>query len=343
MIFNKLARFVTLLGICLIFTFCGSDEDKKNIPDVSDVVTNTQFLRFDQDLFAVKTLQDLDALNSKYGKVSEVFFKDIIGAKKSEEGAPQYFPLLQKFLTDTFVRKTYDTTQLVFKNFEPYKKELTQAARFYKHYFPNSELTFIPFVSQYNYDVFPFGRDTIGIGLDGFLGANHPDYFQIENLSYEYVRRTMAPQYLSTKAMRMVIAAQAGSEMGNRLLDMMIHNGKQLYILDQLLPETPDSIKFGYSAKQTQWCKNNEVEMWASLLKANLLYETNGKKIAKLVSPSPSSPGMPPESPGETGNYLGWQIVKQFMKRNPNTTLPQLLAMRNAQEILDKGKYKPKR
>jgi predicted 3-demethylubiquinone-9 3-methyltransferase (glyoxalase superfamily) len=343
MIFNRIARFITFLGCCLLFAFCDSDDEKKNTPDVSNVVTNTQFKRFDQDLFRVQNEMDLDVLNKEYGKISELFFKDIIGVKKPEEGVPQYFPLLQKFLTDTFVRNTYDTTQLVFKNFEPYKKELTQAAKFYKHYFPNSELTFVTFVSQYNYDVFPFGRDTIGIGLDGFLGSNHPDYFQIENLSYEYVRRTMAPQYLSTKAMRMVIAAQAGSEMGNRLIDMMIHNGKQLYILDQLLPETPDSIKFGYSAKQTQWCKDNEVEMWASLLKANLLYETNGKKIAKLVSPSPSSPGMPPESPGETGNYLGWQIVKQFMKRNPNTTLSQLLAMRNAQEILDKGKYKPRR
>lgn len=343
MIFNKLISFITLLGICLLFTFCSSDEDKKNIPDVSDMVTNTPFLRFDQDLFAIKTVQDLEALNKKYGKVSDIFFTDIIGAKKPQETPPQYFSLLQKFLTDTFVRRTYDTTQIVFKNFEPYKKELQQAAKFYKYYFPNSDLTFIPFVSQYNYDAYVFGRDTIGIGLDFFLGENHSDYMQMENVRYDYIRRTLTPQYLTTKTMRMVINAQAGADSGVRLLDMMIHNGKQLYILDQLMPETPDSIKFGYSAKQTKWCKDNEVEMWSSLLKANVLYETNQKKIAKLVSPSPSSPGMPPESPGETGNYLGWQIVKQYMKRNPSTTLPQLLAMHNAQEILDKGKYKPKR
>ena len=341
--FNKLNQFITLIAACFILTSCGNGDDKKNIPNVSNLETNTEILRFDKDLFAVKDLKDLEAVNAKYRNAADVFYTQIIGAKQPQEAPPQYFPLLKKFLTDTFVRRTYDTTQIVFNNFEPYKKELLRAAKFYKYYFPFHDLTFITFVSQYNYDVFPLGRDTVGIGLDFFLGENHADYLQLENVRYDYIRRSLTPQYLTTKAMRMLVSAQAGVENGSRLLDIMIHNGKQLYILDQLLPETPDSIKFGYSGKQTQWCKENEVEMWGSFLKNNILYETNQKKIIKLVSPSPSSPGMPPEAPGETGNYIGWQIVKQFMKRNPDTSFPQLLAIRDAQVILDKAQYKPKR
>jgi uncharacterized protein YjaZ len=52
---------------------------------------------------------------------------------------------------------------------------------------------------------------------------------------------------------------------------------------------------------------------------------------------------MPQEAPGETGNYIGWQIVKQFMKRNPTTSMSQLLAIGDAQQILDRAKYKPAR
>ncbi len=341
---NYLKLIFSFLTV-VAFAACGDDgEEKKDIPNVSNVVAKPQFLRFEQDLFAVKTVDDLVNLEKKYGRISDIFLGAIIQSKKIGETPPQYFDLTNRFLTDSFVKKTYDTTQIVFKNFEPFQKQLTEAATFYKYYFPElPDLTFVTFFSQYNYEVFPFGRDTIGIGLDFYLGAQHADYLLMDNIRYDYVRRTLTPEHLAVKALRLHISNMAGEANGSRLLDLMIHNGKQLFILDQLLPRTPDSLKFGYTATQTQWCKENEAGMWASFLKENVLYETNQKKIAKLISPSPNSPGMPAEAPGETGNYIGWQIVKQFMRREPKTTLTQLLQMRDAQQILEKSKYKPAR
>ena len=357
----KINNFKTLFFLFFMPLFVGcnaDDEEDKNIPDVSNIKTIVNIHRFEQDLFAIDTnnvAAGIQNLETRFPKVADVFFTTIIGAKQptpsgtntpplQKEPVGQYYDMVRQFLADTQVRKTMDTSQIVFKNFEPYKKQLEQAARLYKYYFPaQSDLTFITFVSQYNYDVFPFGRDTIGIGLDFYLGENHSDYEYMETLRYAYVRRTLTPEHLVAKAMRMQIAQMAGDEGGNRMLDVMVHNGKQLYILDLLLPTTPDSVKFGYSAAQTQWCKDNESGIWASFLKNNVVYETNLKKIAKLVSPSPNSPGMPPEAPGETGNYIGWQIVKQYMKRVPKTSLPELLALKDAQVILEQSKYKPRR
>jgi hypothetical protein len=356
--FTMLHPFRTLFFLLVFFSFftlsCGNDADKKNIPDISGIEADVKIIRFEQALFGIDTTQTevgLQNLENQYPKIAKTFFQDIIAAKKPNEAPPQYFPMVKQFLTDSFVRQTSDTCQKVFKNFDTYKKELNQAVRFYKYYFPKfPEPTFFTFVSQYNYDVFPVSLDTIGIGLDFYLGTQHTDYQYIENLRYEYIRRTLTPEHLVSKTMRIVVqnaanAALGGgnTEGGNRLLDMMINNGKQLYILDQLMPYAPDSVKFGYSGVQTQWCKENEAGMWASFLKENVIYETNFKKIAKLVTPSPNSPGMPQEAPGETGNYVGWQIVKQFMKRNPTTSMAQLLAITDAQQILDRAKYKPAR
>jgi hypothetical protein len=353
--------FFLLISLSFFALSCGTDVDKKNIPDISGINADVKIIRFEQALFGIDTTQTeagLQNLENQYPRIAKVFFQDIIAAKKPNEAPPQYFPVVKQFLTDTFVRLTADTCQIVFKNFDAYKKELNQAVRFYKYYFPKlPEPTFFTFVSQYNYDVFPVSLDTIGIGLDFYLGAQHADYQHIENLRYDYIRRTLIPEHLVAKTMRIVVQNVANAivgsgntdlsrdtrEGGNRLLDMMINNGKQLYILDQLMPYAPDSVKFGYSGAQTQWCKENEAGMWASFLKENVIYETNFKKIAKLVTPSPNSPGMPQEAPGETGNYVGWQIVKQFMKRNPNTSMTQLLAITDAQQILDRAKYKPAR
>ena len=41
------------------------------------------------------------------------------------------------------------------------------------------------------------------------------------------------------------------------------------------------------------------------------------------------------------GGWIGWQIVRSYMKNN-NVTLQQLFAT-NAKEIFDNSKYKPKK
>ena len=57
--------------------------------------------------------------------------------------------------------------------------------------------------------------------------------------------------------------------------------------------------------------------MWARLLTQNLLYSTDFGKFKKLVTPSPNAPVVFQEAPGEVGNWLGWQIVKAYVKRHP--------------------------
>ena len=81
--------------------------------------------------------------------------------------------------------------------------------------------------------------------------------------------------------------------------------------------------------------------MWAYFLDENLLYSTEWQKVRKYVDYSPSSPGMPPEAPGRTANWIGWKIIESFMKRNPEVSMQELVGMMDAQELLDRSKYKP--
>ncbi|MNL23930.1 hypothetical protein D3C87_1453440 [compost metagenome] len=47
------------------------------------------------------------------------------------------------------------------------------------------------------------------------------------------------------------------------------------------------------------------------------------------------------DSPGRVGAWIGWQMVRSYMKNN-NVTLPELLKTDN-KEIFEKSKYKPKK
>jgi hypothetical protein len=322
---------------------CSSDEEKKIIPDVSHIKIDVPVVRFEQALMALDTLNTeggIKILETTHPAITKLF----LGPIMEDDPKLSFRPQLKAFVSDAEVRRVHDTIQMLFKNFDKWEKEIKRGFQFYKYYFPNRPIPQVyTFFSMYRYGITPPVDSTIGIGLDFFLGDNHHAYGFIENLQYKYIRRTLTPEHLTKSLFERMILEETGAPRGSRLLDQMIHNGKQLYMLDCILPETPDSIKLGYTAQQTQWVKDNEQQMWAHFLKENLLYSTELEKIGKLVNPSPNSPGMPPEAPGRTANYVGLQVVKQLMKRHPNISFEELIKMQDAQKILEMSKYKPAR
>ena len=59
------------------------------------------------------------------------------------------------------------------------------------------------------------------------------------------------------------------------------------------------------------------------------------------MEPAPFSGRMPKESPGRVAVWTGWQIVKAYMDRHPTTTLQELMAIPDAQLLLNESKFKP--
>ena len=125
------------------------------------------------------------------------------------------------------------------------------------------------------------------------------------------------------------------------LLNEMVYNGKLLYLLDALMPDKADTLKIAYSGKQLSWCKQNEFNMWAYFVQKKTLYETNPAEIIKFTGEGPFTAAFNKESPSRVGNYIGWMIVRNYMKRQPKTTLEDLMAQKDAQKLLNQSHYKP--
>lgn len=332
---------LNLRGIfCLLILFsisaCVFDKGK-NIPDVSQIDVDLKVKHFEKDLLALDT-NKLIVGKEKLKVEYPVFFDELYLGK--------ILPVLQRedvfsaFVKSEGIRHLIDTVGLVYGDFSKEKEELQEAFRFHKYYFPEKEIPkVVTFISEYSYGAFTY-EGVLGIGLDFFLGVDYPLYDP--NIFPRYIRRTMNREHLVSRAMEAVANDLVGDTKGEKLLDIMIHNGKILYVLDALLPHTPDSIKLGYTQQETEWVKENELQMWAHFLGEDLLYSTSLRDIRKLVDHSPNSPGMPADAPGRTANWTGWQIVKAYMSRYPETTLTQLIEETDAQQILNKAKYKPR-
>lgn len=337
---NKLYLFVFF---CLIGLSYSCDSDKvANVPDVSHIDLDYRLVRFDQE----DTQNTVAALMNKYPVFGGIYFNNVVPVLREEDPEALY----QEIVGQKDFKSLVDTCQLVFSDMTTNNKELELSFRLLQHYLPEIDVPDIyTFVSGFAHQLFLFEtesqKNAVGVGLDMFLGGDFP-YSSVapENPSFsDYLSRSFNRDHIARKINAMLLDDYLPQPEKPQLLDQMIRNGKILYILDQLLPLTSDTIVMEYSAEQLVWVEENELEMWAYFLKEQLFYETSSQKINKYVNASPHSPGMPPAAPGRTGNYLGWQIVKAYIKRNPETTIKALIDLKDAQEILNKARFKPRK
>lgn len=335
----------TILGFGLMG--CGND-NVMEVPNVGHIDVPVEVRRFEQDLFSIDTNQieaSLAELEAAYPEFSEVYFTYVLGSKNPQLAPEGHAAYVQGFLRHPAIRFLYDTTQIVYPDLEAVKPEFQQAFQFLKYYFPEVPTPGITtFISEYSIAAFIYGRGDLGIGLDFFLGNDYPYARYVPNNPNfsAYLTRTFDQKHLVSKALQPLVKDLVGETQSGRLLDIMIDNGKQLYIQRALMPYTPDSILLELPQTQVAWLQNNELEMWAHFLKEQLLYSTDFQKFRKLVDYSPNSPGMPPEAPGRTANYIGLKIVEAFMRRFPSLSLQDLIAQRDAQYILEQSRYKPR-
>jgi len=344
---------IAFLSIAFFFSLssCGDDNSKVPPPDVSHIVINDfNWVRFDKEVSKLDLAnieKSYKRLLATYPKMTDLYFKRLLEIPYKNQDT--FFSKISQLLSATEVIKIQDTINHFYKNTNDIESQIKKSCQYLKYYFPESVVpNFYTFQTEFGYQKIIFedlDKDAIGIGLDLFLGEGFDyKYLDPTNPSFStYLTRTYNKDHVAKKAMELLVVDMIGNPPGKRFVDFAITNGKKQYILEKILPHVSDTVLMEYSKSQMDWVKSNELEMWSFFLDQDLLYATDHLKFNKYISPSPNSPGMPVEAPGNTGTYIGLQIVKAYMKRNPDKTLDDLIADNDTQELLKLSKYKPKR
>ena len=85
----------------------------------------------------------------------------------------------------------------------------------------------------------------------------------------------------------------------------------------------------------------NEKEIWAFFIDGEGLYKNQLMDYRKFIDDAPTTMGMPQGAPDRVGKWMGYQIVKKFMKENPDMSFQELINIESGQEVLKASKYKP--
>ena len=336
-----------LVGL-LIITMLSSCNNQDHLPDVSNIHVTLNTARLDRDLAAIDTNHvgaGLQSLKAKYPDFLNFYLDTLMGFgiydnftdtnKAIREG-------LRVFLTYKDYRGLFDTIDKHFPDTKEIDNQLTKGFQYLRYYDSSFNVPRIIYFSTgldrrsaFNYE----GR-IICIGLDMYLGEQYPYYASVGIPDYQ--KKSLQPLYISPNVFKVIHQINHPFEMeGKTLLDMMIQKGKEQYFLSKVIPFCHDTARLGFTKKQLDWCVANESMIYNFFVKEKFLYETNWQLILRYVNDGPTATGMPAESPGNIGTWLGWQIVKAYMNQHPSVTLQELLKEKDAQAFLTESKYKP--
>ena len=346
---KKLLPILLLIGIAA----CNSGN---NAPDVSHIKIDLKTQRFEQDFFAIdsnNTKAGLFQLEQKYPVFLPLFVNHVLGLGPVNDTNELAFEGSKRFLNLNQV--VYKESQKLFKDFSGTAKELEYGFRYVKHYFPDYKVpTIITTVGPMdalapmsNNEPSPnyMGENFLAVSLQFYLGKdfsiyNDPGY--ISSVAPLYRSARFSKEYIAADVFKLVIDDLfPDSSSRYPLIERFIEKGKRLYLLQQFLPNSNDTLLIGYTGKQLEWCKENERSMYNFFIQQNLLFEIDPALTQNFTTDGPTTQGMPEQSPGNIGAFLGWEIVKAYMQKKPSVTVAQLMRTSN-KNIFNEADYKPR-
>lgn len=334
-----------LVFFFILITFISSCNCNKNkSPDVSNIKVKVEIERYEQLLFALDTLhfeESVKKLQSHDSLFFQTYIEDILELGSTRNpNEPRFAIPLYNFITNKAVRGLNDTVQQHYNDITFIKNEMTKVYQYYSYYFPNEPLPKIyTIISEFGYGAAK-SDNALAIGLDMFLGENYV-FYPAQDFPIYFIKK-LKKEYLIANAAKALGNDKIAPPKNNAMLDIMLYNGKQMFLTKKMIPSLPDTILSGFTSKQQQWCNENESEIWKFFIAQKLLYNTKMLDYRKYVSESPNAPGMPEDAPGNVGSYIGYKIIEKLYENNSDITLTQLLQMNDATRILQLSKYKPK-
>lgn len=346
--FNRLLIFTTTVLTALVVLSGCEDNPLKKV-NVSGSGLEVRFQRLDKDIFYADFNDPARAgqqLYQKYGNFYCDYMELILQAAPCRPDSN--FLALKGFVNHPNMQALQKRIEFRFpeKEITKINGEFTEAIRRWNHFFPDSIVPAVVYMnSGLNFSAYSTDS-VISVGLDFFLGAGDslvnlfpPDIFP------QYFKEDMRSDYLVTNAMKDFCWAQCNKQdkttTKSDLLSVIVHQGKVMYMLDAMLPNTADSVKMNWSATQMEWADANESRIWKELANQNVLFSTEHTKNKKWIDFAPFTrvENIPQDSPPQLGIWMGWNMVRAYMKANPGVTLPQLVAEKDARKFLNG--YKP--
>ncbi len=156
-----------------------------------------------------------------------------------------------------------------------------------------------------------------------------------------YISQKMNKNFLMRDLAEKLISRYVNYPTNRQFLDKIIYYGKVYNLMTTNL-DFDEANALYFNEKEIVWARDNEKEVWKFFIENEILFNTSNILVERFINFGPYSKfgiSIDYESPPMIGKWIGYKIVKSYLKSN-NKTIEEILNM-NEYELYLNSNYKP--
>lgn len=255
----------------------------------------------------------------------------------------EFMRAVADFVSDPVVHRIYDVTDSLYHDLSWLEEELGDAISKAHEVCPEVDYDrFYTLITadfgNYQNRVFCYGKD-MAISIDCYT-LGHVEEMQMFGVP-NYIMNLCTREHILPDCMAVAARCHIVLPEGDlTFLDHAIAEGKTLYFLDQVLPHVADTLKIRYTKEQMDWMEENVENVWGWLIQNDALFNSDLSKLRNFLDDAPKTNAFGEGSAPRTSDYIGWQIVKKYMKKS-GASMSELFAETDSRKILTESGWRP--
>lgn len=298
------------------------------------VATDVKVHRYDKlldEYISLNSFSALQKMSTDYPQETKFLIEDVLSIGTVSDDNINL--RLREYFSDPILQTLRRDAMQKFQDMSHIERDFTRAFRRLKRELPHMTIPRVyAQLSALNQSVV-VGDSILGFSLDKYMGADYPLYNQFY---YSYQCRSMSPERIVPDCVAFYLLSEYPFpwEWHRTLLDQILHRGKIHWVVSQLLRTSTLEEEMGYTVEEGEWCRERRERIWNHLVESGQLHSTDPMLARTYLQPAECTYPLGVDSPGEVGVWLGLQIIDEYMAKNKNMTIADLLRETDYRSIL---------
>lgn len=322
-----------ILFSLLLFSSCKNDP--LNI-DASNVNVDVNFVNIDSTLFYSDSSSLINGHHMYKEEMKNIYSYEIGHVLKVgdvEDSA--FYNSIHLFRKDSSIQELEHSISVLIPSLKNKESEILDGFSHLKYHFPKGKTPKnIAYLNALFTTAVFCTEEEIGVGVEWYLGDSNKIVQQLNTqFFFDWMKEAMDVQFFERDVLTGWIETHYIDPVDGSLAENFIRWGKVLYLTEAAFPDKDKAIILRYSLENYQWAIDNEEEFWNYLVKEKLLFKSDERTTRNMINEGPFTPGLPnQEAPDRLGQFMGWRMVHQYMKKN-DVSLEELVNV-NYNDIL---------
>lgn len=328
---NKL--YILLVAVLVSMAF-GSCQWSLEHGAQGSASTDIKIHRYDKlldEFISLNSFSALQKMNADYPQETKFLIEDVLAIGSVSDDNINL--RLREYYSDTILRTLYRDALVKYQDVSGMERDFTRAFKRLKRELPHMTVPRVyALFSALNQSVV-VGDSILGFSIDKYMGSDYPLYARFY---YSFQCRSMTPERILPDCMGFYLLSEYPFpwEWHRTLLDQILHRGKIHWVVSQVLDSETLEEEMGYTEAEGEWCRRHRESIWDYLIQSGHLHATDPMLVRAYLQPAEYTYPLGEDSPGEVGVWLGLQIIDEYMAKNKNLSIADLLRETDYRSIL---------